>query len=112
HLDAIQVAGQLARPLARCAGVGAPGRLLERGADVGDGLEAVVAPRAPHVVPEPLDGPEVTPIQGVQYRGDVLPAVPEKSGDQVCEPGVRVHEYRVLPAVALLPARRSGRGVP
>src|SRR5471032_3264325 len=63
-LDTIQIVGQFSHPLARHIVVGALGRLLKGGADVGDGLESIGAPRAPHLVPQTRHGLKVNSIQG------------------------------------------------
>jgi hypothetical protein len=100
-LDTIQVAGQFFHPLARRVGVGALGRLLKFGADVGDGLEPKGAPGAPHLVPQKLHGLKVNPIQGVQHRDAILPAVLQIRGDPVCEFRLRTHKDRFHPAAFL-----------
>ena len=57
---------------------GALGRLLKGSADLSNGLESIAAPGAPHAVPQNLHGLTITPIQGVQHRDNILPAVLQK----------------------------------
>src|ERR1700682_5923387 len=74
-LDTIEVRGQFTHAFARRFRVAARGGLLERGADVGDGLESPATSGALHAVPQTLDGLKVSAIQGVQHRDDFLSAV-------------------------------------
>ncbi len=46
-----------------------------------DALKAKASSRAMHGVPQTLNGPKITPSQGVQQRNDILPAVQQKPRD-------------------------------
>jgi len=54
--DTVQIRGQRAHPLARRVDVDTPGLLLERGANIRDGLESKAGAGAFHVVPQTLHG--------------------------------------------------------
>ena len=61
-LDPIEVTGQFADPFARRIGVGAPSRLFESSADVGESLKSVATSGAPHAVSQAFYDLEVTPF--------------------------------------------------
>src|SRR3989442_6401321 len=103
----IQIARQFMHAIPNLGGIALFGGLLERGADLGDGVEPIAAARPFHAVPQDPYGLKIAPLHGVQHRGDVLPPVLQKARDQLRD--VRVH-----PADGLLPpvvARLGGHFV-
>src|SRR5207245_4471434 len=89
HLYPIQIARQFMHAIPNLGGITVFGGLLERGAELGDGVEPIAAARPFHAVPQDPYGLKIAPLHGVQYRGDVLPPVLQEARDQLRD--VRVH---------------------
>src|SRR5437016_3427219 len=88
HLYPIQIARQFIHAIPNLGGIALLGGLLERRADLGDGVEPIAAARPFHAMPQNPDRLEITPLHGVQHRGDVLPPVLQEARDQLRDLGV------------------------
>src|SRR5207244_11527454 len=75
----IQIARQFIHAIPNLGGIALLGGLLERGADLGDGVEPIAAARSFHAVPQDPYGLKIAPLHGVQHRGDILPPVLQKA---------------------------------
>src|SRR2546425_6402649 len=115
HLYPIQIARQFMHAIPNLGGIALLGGLLERGADLGDGVEPIAAARSFHAVPQDPYGLKIAPLHGVQHRGDVLPPVLQKARDQLrdvmghADDGPpRPNPYRVAPFPGFMEKRRKG----
>src|SRR5712692_4911965 len=75
HLHPIQIARQFIHATPNLGAIALFGGLLERSADLGDGVEAITAAGPFHAVPQKPHRLKIAPLHGVQHRGNVLPPV-------------------------------------
>src|SRR5207247_8997927 len=78
------------------------GGLLERSADLGDGVESVASAVPFHAVPQDPYRLKFASLYGVQHRGDVFPPVLQETGDQLRDVGVHVDDDLLRPVVVRL----------
>src|SRR5881628_1950844 len=102
HLHPIQIARQFIHATPNLGGIALFGGLLERSADLGDGVESVAAAVPFHAVPQDPYRLKFASLYGVQHRGDVFPPVLQETGNQLRDGGVHVDDDLLRPVVVRL----------
>src|SRR5438309_10142991 len=88
HLYPLQIARQFIHAIPNLGGIALLGGLLERSADLGDGVEPVAAASPFHAVPQNPHRFEIAPLHGVQHRDDVLPPILQEARNQLRDLGL------------------------